>query len=462
MKLSQLLERPVERDVEITHLTQDSRQVRQGSLFFCGKRGELARAYIEDAKSRGAAAVVAPEPGENILVSENPRRDYALACGRFWGNPERELKLVAITGTNGKSSTAWLLQHILPDCGLIGTICSRYGDREIPANYTTPDAGELYPLLAQMKQAGCKTVVMEASSQAIAQERLAGLDFRLGIFTNLSRDHLDQHGTMENYFNVKRNLFTQCRQGLCNEDDEFGLILREKDRLTSYSLYSDTSDYRISQQKAGLFGSEFVIKSQKETAFVHLPMAGEFFISNAGAALAAANLLGMPLEEAAAKIGTCPAVPGRAELLDCGKFRTMIDYAHTSDGVRNILKLAQSLGPKHIHVVFGCAGERDRGDRAAMAQAVLEVADSIVFTADNPREEPWEQICGDISKNERIRCVFERKAAIALAVNSCGEGDLLLLLGKGHERYQALAGKSVYLNEEEVLRECMKKLKKLE
>ncbi len=465
MRLSQILNEYQEQcslfDLEITHLTQDSREVRPGSLFFCGKQGEVAQRYIGEAEKRGAAAIVCTQDQKkgadrSRIVSQNPRRAYSLACSRFWGEPQNGMTLVAVTGTNGKSSTAWLLQHILPDCGLIGTICSRFADQEVPSCYTTPDAGQLYPLLAQMKKAGCRTVVMEASSQALAQERLAGLNFRLGIFTNLSRDHLDQHGNMETYFQVKRSLFAQCDMGLANWDDDHGRLLCREDGLKSYSLFNNQADYTVYQKKSDENGSCFCLVGNREIARVRFAMPGEFFASNAAAALAAANLLGQPLEAAAERLRNCPGVPGRVQIMDCGSFRAMIDYAHTSDGMKKILRLAQSMKPKHLYVVFGCAGERDRGDRPLMTRTVLRYADRAVFTADNPRGESWEQLCGDIPQDPKLLRVFDRKEAIAEAFSWCGKGDLLLLLGKGHERYQALSEKSIYLNEEEVLRDCLK------
>lgn len=460
MKCSQILNLNLDYDPEISHITQDSRDVRKGSLFFCSKTGEQGRAYLRDAKARGAAVCICAEPQEGCLFSENVRRDYALACSRFWGNPEKKLKLIAVTGTNGKSSVAWILQHILQNCGLIGTICNRFGDVEIPAVYTTPDASQLYPLLAQMAAAGCEYVVMEASSQAIVQQRLAGLTFELGIFTNLSRDHLDQHGTMEEYFSVKRSIFTRCKCGLTSADNDFGLILREEDKLTSYSLYSNdktTSDYWVSELQKNPSESHFYLEKRGEKVPVSLKIPGEFSVSNAVAALAAANMLGVPLPEAATALGSCTGIPGRVQCISVRDFTVIIDYAHTSDGLENVLKMTENLHFKRIFAVFGCAGERDRGDRKAMVEMVLRYAEKAVFTADNPREEPWEQICGDVPQNEHLLRIYDRAEAIEMALGWCGKGDVLLLLGKGHESYQALPGRSVYFSELECLREWQKK-----
>ena len=462
MKCSQILNRPMntDKDPEIRQLTQDSRQVRPGSLFFCHGVGEQANAYIEEAKAKGAVAVVSREPVEGTIFSDEPRRDYALACQRFWGHPQKGLILIAVTGTNGKSSVAWQLRHVLQHCGkacgLIGTICSQFGEQKIPALYTTPDAGQLYPLLAQMKAAGCTHVVLEASSQAIAQQRLAGLDFELGIFTNLSRDHLDQHGTMEEYFDVKQSIFTQCKRGLCNYDDKYGLILRDKLGLTSYSLYSDRADYTAYQRLSSKNGCRFCLVGQQDIARVRLDLPGDFPASNAAAVLAAAHMLGIPLQKAADALNDCPTVPGRAERLRCGEIDVLIDYAHTSDGLENIFRLAQQLEPKRIYAVFGCAGERDRGDRKAMADVVLRYADRAVFTADNPRDEDWKQICSDVGRHEKFVYEWDRSFAIRQALSWCQPGDLLLLLSKGHEDYQALAGRTIYFSEKEVLADLQK------
>ncbi len=460
MRCSQLLGRSLTHDPIIQHLTQDSRQVRPGSLFFCCKTGEQGQKFIRDAIARGAAAVVAADGGEAAILSEDPRRDYALACQRFWQDPQKKLKLIAITGTNGKSSVAWMLQHILQNCGkscgLIGTICCKAGELELPSLYTTPEAGQLYPLLRQMADRGCEYVVLEVSSQAIAQERLAGLQFELGIFTNLSRDHLDQHGTMEEYFSVKDSIFTACKKGLANYDDKFGLKIKEKRNLTSYSLYNSAATYTAYQRWNDNSGSRFCYVKEGEIARIHVPIPGDFSASNGAAALAAANLLGLPLQQAADALATCPAIPGRAEWFPCGDFDAIIDYAHTSDGVEHILKFAGELAENRLFVVFGCAGERDRGDRKSMAEAVLRYADKAIYTADNPREESWEQLCGDVGEDDRLLSIYDREEAIRSAFAFCGKGDLLLLLGKGHENYQALSGRSIWFSEKDILQRLIK------
>ncbi len=455
MRCSQILDRPLKHDPFIHHLTQDSRQVCPGSLFFCSKTGEQGKAYIRDAIAQGAEAIVSQGGMEGCISSDNVRREYALACQRFWGHPQKQLKLIAITGTNGKSSVAWMLQHILQSCGrscgLIGTICCKAGELELSSLYTTPDAGQLYPLLRQMAERGCEYVVLEASSQAIAQQRLAGLSFELGIFTNLSRDHLDQHGTMEEYFTVKDSIFTQCENGLVNFDDIFGLKIKEKRNLTSYSLYNNAATYTVYQRKSDGHGSRFCYVKEGEIARVRVPMAGDFSASNAAAALAAANLIGIPLQAAADALALCPAVPGRAEWLPCGDFDAIIDYAHTSDGVEHLLNFARGLAKNRLIVVFGCAGERDRGDRKAMAEAVLAYADQAIYTADNPRNESWQQLCEDVGTDEKLCHIYDRAEAIRAAFDSCGKDDLLLLLGKGHEEYQAFAERSIYFSEKDCL-----------
>ncbi len=463
MKCSQILNRPVKQDMEISGLTQDSRQVCPGDLFFCHGTGEQAKTYCEEALAKGAAAIVSGEEAEAVIVVDDPRKEYALACQRFWGDPQEGLKLIAVTGTNGKSSVAWQLQHVLNSCGkpcgLIGTICCKFADREIPSAYTTPDAGQLYPLLAQMKSAGCTYVVLEASSQAIAQQRLAGLNFELGVFTNLSRDHLDQHGTIEQYYDVKQSIFTWCKRALSNYDDKYGLKIRDKYNGASYSLYSDVADYTVYQRLCGSFGSRFCLVGGREIARISLKRPGDFIASNAVAAVSAAHCLGVSLEAAAAALSSCPEIPGRAEHINCGDFSVLIDYAHSSDGVENILQLAHLLEPKHIYVVFGCAGERDRGDRPLMAKAVLRHADRAIFTADNPRRESWKQICADLNCHDsRLEYQYDRRCAIETALSWCEAGDLLLLLGKGHEDYQVLDNRTVHFSERQILSEfCQKK-----
>lgn len=468
MNCSQILNEPWTKteDPPISHFTQDSRQVRQGSLFFCHGSGEEAKRQIAEARAKGAAMIVCTpmelDEQDDIIFSPDPRRAYSLTCQRIWDEPQKDMTLIAVTGTNGKSSVAWQLRWILEQCGrpcgLIGSIVYCWQDQKRRAVYTTPDAAILYPLLRQMKDAGCTHVVMEASSQALSQQRLAGLTFDLGIFTNLSREHLDQHGNMEAYFAAKKSLFAHCRRTLCNADDPYGRRLRGEGAL-SYSLSDPTAEYTAYQRSSDKQGNRFCIVGRQQIARIQLELPGVFPASNAMAVLAAAEQLGISLEQAAEKLASCPPIPGRAERLRCGEIDVLLDYAHSSDGMEKLFQLAKQLEPNNIYTVFGCAGQRDRGDRQAMARIARENSKEVFFAADNPRSEDWKQICGDLEPYRPSQCHWDRSFAIEQAWACCQPGDLLLILGKGHEDYQVLDGRSIHFSDKEVLRSLEEKRK---
>lgn len=445
-------------EAEITAITQDSRQMQPGALFFYTGANPN---YLQQAVEKGAAAVVCQSGCglPNQLVVPNVRRAYSLACGNFYGNPANRLHLIGVTGTNGKTSITYLLHHILMangvKTGLIGTVCSKIGNMELAAHYTTPDAAQLHQLLAQMEKAGCTHVVMEASSHALAQHRLAGCTFDCGVLSNLTQDHLDYHKTMENYYQAKKQLFLQSKHAVLNWDDSIGKRLAGECPcpVTTYSIADTHADYTAMQIEPGPGANRFFAVGKSEISRVNLPMPGRFSVSNAMAALTAAQQLGLPLEAAAQSLNCCPGVPGRMEVLPSkADFTVMRDYAHTGDGLEKVLTMVRQYAGGRVITLFGCAGQRDRAKRREMGAIAARYSDMVILTSDNPRQEPEEQIAQDtlpglLEYKTPFRVILDREEAITFAFNQCKKGDILLLAGKGHEDYQALKDKTIYFDE---------------
>ena len=468
MKLSELirgaaLEDRVEGDPEITCLTCDTRALRPGGLFaaLAGAR-EDGRRYIPEALARGAAAVLSDrfpdEPGP-WLVSRAPRRDYALLCRAWFGDPGKDMILTGITGTNGKTTSACLLQAVLEEVlsarvGLIGTNRNLAGDRILPARRTTPDAYELQSLLAEMRAAGCAYAVMEVSSHALAQDRTAGLRFSAGLFTNLTRDHLDYHGSMAAYARAKEALFRQCAGGAFNADDAMGRRLAETFPGLTYALDRPAAlRGRALRLEPGQTG--FLLESGGERLPVRVPIPGRFTAYNALGVLACCALLGLPPERAAAALGKVPPVKGRAEVVPVpAPFTVVIDYAHTPDALEKILTALRAGCPGRLLCLFGCGGDRDRGKRPVMGEVAAELADLVVLTSDNPRTEDPEEILDQIAagfpagSSDWIR-LTDRREAIRTVLSLGRPGDTILLAGKGHETCQEIGGRRIPLDERE-------------
>lgn len=471
MKLSSLLQgicsQPIPQelqDVAITSITQDSRQVQPGTLFFSV---DGCAAHLREAEQKGAAILVSSQSHSHspVLTAENPRLAYSLACSRFYGSPASRLCLIGVTGTNGKTSISFLIHHILTCCGiktgLIGTVYNKIGAVELPAHYTTPDAAQLHQLLAKMEEAGCTHVVLEASSHALAQHRLAGCVFGCAAFSNLTQDHLDYHKTMENYYQAKRQLFRQARQAVLNWDDESGRRLYQENLCPSavYTVQGDSAkaDYAAVNIQPHARGSRFLFLARQGKEQVVLPMPGRFSVENAVAALGTACQLGVPLQDAAQSLACCPGVPGRMEVLPAGAdFTVMRDYAHTADGLEKVLSMVRETTEGRIITLFGCAGQRDRTKRREMGAMAARYSDLVILTSDNPRQEPEEQIAQDTIPGLKeyktpYQVILNREEAIACAFAQCQRGDVLLLAGKGHEDYQALKDKTVYFNERDLV-----------
>jgi len=455
-------------EMEITSVSCDSRAIRPGALFLAlpGEKTDGHR-YIRAALDKGAAAVLCqtppPEPGP-WLVTGDARLALALVSANWFGHPGEEMTLVAVTGTNGKTTTTSLIREMLAGAlhtkvGLIGTNRNMVGDRELPAHRTTPDSWELQSLLRQMADEGCTHVVMEASSHALVQRRTAGLAFDVGVFTNLTQDHLDYHRTMEDYRAAKGLLFPQCRKAVLNLDDQAGrwYLERLEGRAFTYSECRAQAD--LFARNIRLFSShvEFEAVALGEITRIHLPIPGGFSIYNALAALAAGRCLGLGLTEMAAALRCVRGVKGRIEVVPVPRaYTVLIDYAHSPNALENILTTARDFTAGRLICLFGCGGDRDRTKRPVMGGIAGELADLVVVTSDNPRTEAPEAIIGDIlagmeESSAAVHVEPDRRAAIGWALSQGRPGDVIVLAGKGHEDYQEINGVRYPLDEREVV-----------
>src|ERR1700720_2280836 len=388
---------PIDRKVE--SIAYDSRRVQRNGMFVA-LRGEKSdgHEFIGQAIEKGASVIVAEREEQNpraaCLVVENTRTALADFAASFYGNPERKLKLAAVTGTNGKTTTTFLIKHICENaglrCGLIGTVRYEIGERVLPAVRTTPESLDLQELLAQMVNAGCRAAAIEASSHALAQERTRGLEWDVAVFTNLTQDHLDFHGTMENYFESKAKLFAQLAHqrkktkpaAVINIDDRYGGRLVAKIdksvRVITFGM-GVQADFRASNYRMEFGGTSYRLDAGAKSYLVRVPLIGRFNVANSMAALAAAQALGIGLREAVISLAKGPRVPGRLEMVPAKRqFQVFVDYAHTPDALANVLKTLRELDPRRLIVVFGCGGDRDRQKRPLMASVVEQSADHAI------------------------------------------------------------------------------------
>lgn len=454
-------------EAEIEQVTCDSRRVTPQSVFVCvrGTKSD-GHQYAAGAVQRGAKAVVTDyDLGlEHQILVPNTRRAYALMCGNLNGNPAAKLKLLAVTGTNAKTTITYVLKHILEHAGkktgLIGTIQNEIGDLVFPAKHTTPDPAELHALFSRMAQAGCEYVVMEASSHALDQERLAGCRFVCGIFTNLTQDHLDYHITMENYYQAKRKLFDMCESSVINVDDAYGQRLFDElaGKKASFAALG-TADFSARESVLGQNGCTFQLEYEGKRYPCSFRMPGRFSISNALAAIGCAVQAGLSVSQAVQGINTCEGVSGRSEVLDVGTDFTVIrDYAHAADSLEKTISTVREFAAGRVITLFGCAGNRDRGKRPKMGEVASRLSDLVIFTSDNPRDESVQQIIDDtmpglLRHPTRFEVIPDRYQAIRWALEHCEPGDVLLLAGKGHEDYQVLDYGTIYFDEKEIVKD---------
>ena len=453
-------------DVECSGICYDTRTMVPGCLFVAlpGYKTD-GHKYIAQALEQGAAAVLCQHPPEGEgpwLVTPDARAALAAVSANWFGHPARDLTLLAVTGTNGKTTTTYLLKAMLEGVlgarvGLIGTNQNMVGDEVLPAHRTTPESYEVQQLLREMADTGCTHVVMEASSHALVLHRLDGLRFRAGIFTNLTQDHLDFHGTMEAYRDAKGLLFRQSDTAVLNLDDEAGRYFARTvavPRLT-YSERRDEADLTAKNLRLFPDRVEFEAVAAGAISRVRLPIPGGFTVYNALGVLTCGLALGLPLADCADALAKAPGVKGRIEVVPVpADFAVIIDYAHTPDALENILTTVRDFTAGRVICLFGCGGDRDRTKRPQMGAIAGSLADVAVVTSDNPRTEEPEAIIRDILpglEGTAAEVVVEpdRRAAIRRALSLAEPGDTVVLAGKGHETYQEVGTRVLHLDERE-------------
>ena len=458
-----IIKTDVSLETEITGIAYDSRNVQPGYLFVAVPGFTVdGHAYIPKAVEQGASAVICQRESEGPCVMvENSREALALASANYFGRPSEKMTFIGITGTNGKTTSTYLLKEILEKClgakvGLIGTIQNMIGDRIIETERTTPESYDLQELFAEMADAGCTHVVMEVSSHALAQDRVAGIRFAVGMFSNLTQDHLDFHKTMDEYRDAKAILFRMCDKGVFNTDDPASKKIMEK-ATCSIMTYGQHSSADLMAESAELHSDsvEFVASCGEERIPVKLGIPGGFTVYNALCVLGAAVSLGISLKDAAEALGTARGVKGRVEVVPTpGRdYTVLIDYAHTPDSLENVLTSVRGFCKGRLISVFGCGGDRDNTKRPVMGEIGARLSDIAIVTSDNPRtEDPHqiiEQILAGISDKKNCIVVENRRQAIRQAMGIAGKDDIIVLCGKGHETYQILGTQKTHLDERE-------------
>jgi UDP-N-acetylmuramoyl-L-alanyl-D-glutamate--2,6-diaminopimelate ligase len=442
--------------VDVGGLAYDNRTVAPRDVFFC-VRGFTTdgHEFAADAVSRGAAALVVDHLVDLDVPQvqvDDVRRAMAPAAARFYGDPTKTLHVVGVTGTNGKTTTAYLVRALLEaggrQSGLLGTVKSIVAGVEREAGRTTPEAIDLQRIFRQMLDGGDVACVMEVSSHALELARVDAVSFAVGIFTNLTQDHLDFHPTMEEYFLAKRKLFTErrARRAIINIDDPYGRRLAADPEIVNpitLSLEDPAATYRASEVRTDLDGSSFTLRSPDGVSELRSPLSGRFNVYNVLAALASARASGVEADVAVAAVEQAGQVPGRFESVDEGQpFAVLVDYAHTPDSLENVLAAARLLTTGRLHVVFGCGGDRDRGKRPVMGEIAARVADHVIVTSDNPRSEDPEAIIDEIlaGTSGAVEHEVDRRIAIRSAICAASAGDVVVIAGKGHEQGQEFAG----------------------
>ena len=484
MKLSTLLQglsvrRTNACDPYILNLSEDSRLTRPGALFFAraGTKSDGLQ-FVNDALAAGAVAIVAPtgaacpvalsssdSPVIAWIEVDDPAHAAAIIAERFFANPTKSLALVGITGTNGKTTIAYLVQQLLVTagmrCGLVGTVETDDGLERVPSKLTTPPSIELSDLFARMVDNGCRAAAMEVSSHSLDQQRVAALAFRVAIFTNLTGDHLDYHGTMESYGKAKAALFHMLDAegtAIINVDDpSASMMLPPRAKLLRTSLRDTSAECFGEVHRSGLDAMDVTFHGPWGAMELKLPLVGSHNAMNALQAAAAAWSLGVSREQLARGLTTCHAPPGRLQPVDVGAagFKVLVDYAHSDDALANVLRAVRSSVPAGgtLRLVFGCGGNRDASKRPRMAAVACAAADDIIITSDNPRLEDAASIIEDILKGvpakdlSRVRVEVDRAKAIAMAVRSARAGDIVLIAGKGHEDYQIIGTEKRYFDD---------------
>lgn len=462
-------------DIEITGVNIDSRRIKEGHLFIAQRGTQVdGHKFIPKAIELGAKAVlceVLPEEkaeGVTYVQVESTEDVVGKVATIFYGDPSRKLKLVGVTGTNGKTTIATLLYNMFRKlgykCGLLSTVCNYIEDEAVPADHTTPDPIELNYLLSRMVDAGCQYAFMECSSHAIAQKRIGGLDFAGGLFTNLTRDHLDYHKTFENYRNAKKAFFDQLPKtafAITNADDKNGMVMVQNTKATVKTYSTRTmADFKAKILECHFGGMYLEIDGRE----VGVQFIGKFNVSNLLAVYGAAMMLGEKPENVLLVMSTLKSVSGRLDPIQSPDgYTAIVDYAHTPDALENVLNAIHEVleGKGHVITVCGAGGNRDKGKRPLMAQEAVKQSDKVIITSDNPRFEEPQDIINDMlaglddQQMKKVVSIVDRREAIRTACMLAQKGDVILVAGKGHEDYQEIKGVKHHFDDKEVLREAM-------
>lgn len=457
-------------NVEIKDITCDSRKVEPGFAFVCINGFNLdGHKFALSAETSGASIIISEKPtgAKNEIIVPDTHEAYAVMSANYFGNPADKLKLVGVTGTNGKTSVTYMLKAIIESkgykTGVIGTIQNMIGDRVIESTNTTPDAYALNKLFFEMVKEGCEYAIMEASSHALDQKRIYGLNFEVAAFTNLTQDHLDYHLTMDNYFEAKRKLFGMCKNAVVNIDDPYGKKLLESltCKVSTYASVDRSATFSANGINMKPDGIEYEMVGDYTIKRIKLRTGGKFSVYNSLCAAVCARQLGFSFDEIAEALYALEGVKGRAEVVETGRdFTVIIDYAHTPDGLENILSTFKELKRGRLVCLFGCGGDRDATKRPIMGAVAAKLSDFVIVTSDNPRSEEPKKIIDDIlegMKNVRTPYVVieDRTDAIKFAIQKAQKDDVIVLAGKGHEDYQILKTGKIHLDEREVIKEAL-------
>ncbi|EIW6612917.1 UDP-N-acetylmuramoyl-L-alanyl-D-glutamate--2,6-diaminopimelate ligase [Clostridium perfringens] len=456
---------------KVQNIRYDNRKIEQGDAFVCVKGFKVdGHSFIGDAIKKGANVLIVQEDVSvqediTIIKVRDTRKALSIMSSNYFGNPKDKLKIIGITGTNGKTTSAFIIKSILEKAGfmtgLIGTIANYIGNKKVDAVRTTPESYELHELFKNMVDAGVEYCVMEVSSHSLDLDRVYGIQFEEGIFTNLTRDHLDFHKTFENYYNAKFKLFERSNHSIINLDDPYGAnIVKDieergvKTKVSTFSIEKE-SDFKAFEIKSHSNGSEFKVNLEKvEEFYINIP--GEYNIYNSLGCIICAHNLNIPMDKIKEGLSDV-VIPGRCELVAKEKnlpYSIIIDYAHTPDGLENVLTTVKAFTKNRMISVFGCGGDRDKVKRPQMGKIGCELSDIVIITSDNPRSEEPMDIINDIVKPlnyDNFVIEVNRKEAIRKAMNMALEGDVIVIAGKGHETYQILKDETIHFDEREVV-----------
>ena len=463
-------------DMEIGGVSYDSRKTQPGDLFVAIRGFESdGHKFIPAAMARGAAAVLceeAPSDGTPYVRVADCRKGLAYVSREFFGDPAKEMTLVGITGTSGKTTSSYLIKHMLEmkldaKVGLIGTNGNMIGSECLHSDHTTPESYELHKLFRCMADEGCTHVVMEVSSHALALERVAGIEYDVGVYTNLSQDHLDLHGTMEEYAAAKRLLFRQCKLGCLNADDKWTdfMLNGATCKAMTFSAESDRADLTAKDIRLSATGVRFAAVYKNELALTRLAIPGNFSVHNALGAIAVGLSLGISLADCCDAMASAKGVKGRVEVVPTdGDYSIIIDYSHKPGALETVLQTLRPVVKGRLVCLFGCGGDRDKVKRPIMGAIAADNSDFVIVTSDNPRTEEPEEIIREIvagMKNKRTpkKVICDREEAIHWAIDNARPGDVILLAGKGHEDYQVVGHEKRHMDEREIVADWLEKRK---